>query len=1093
MADLSRRRDVMSAIFAGFCLVCAGIVDAEQDLTKLFHEVLETDGALQSSVGLNGGPLTDVELVYLHRSPVAKVPQPSSTTPPPAPSPLPPPPPPFPPPAFPLPFSGLFLDPRDKREDLEDKVKDDVEGEDEGNGEPLLRYSFSAFGRKYHLKLTRSSHLLSSKARVRVLRGREGEVEGAPDEVLPTEEHRSRFFTHVDSDITAALHSYTSNAMEGFIFSRNASLEIRPLPAHAKSPLSIALQKRGTPLSSGGEAAAAAAVLHVVKRLPLQQKRNQPKSMVIEDPRPELCPGGLGNVDPNQDHEYPQDILTIPPEEIIATEITTEGIFEKPQHPVHPTAKDLPPLLKRSRNFEISPSEEETAFEMDLSITSSNQNIGKEKIRIQGYARIPRGSSTLEREFNPILGTDMELDPIILEKRKSPMDEPYLGASRNTPPPPTSSLKKREVGSQGRASGPRGQFETILPSKRTQGRPKLDLMSRARQFEEEEEILQSLLREVEDQEEVSVPETAPATGKGLPRLLTKEDLGLPAQYPSLGQKRSSRSSLTIELGVFLDHAAFELFHPYLGSHKSLVKLVLAYVNGIQALYLHPTLGTKVKLVINYLEIMEKQPASLPHHGGDRMKLYESFKAYSKERNHEMSNSVDTRPWDMGLLLSGLNFYTGNANNRSFTTMGLAAFKGVCHPDYSAVITELGTTNSWGRPYPSSGFASVYVMAHEMGHNMGMLHDGAGNDCDIDGYIMSASRSTSGETNWSTCSRDALQNLKASCLEDDFDRVLSKYDHAQYRNLPGQKWDSFDQCRFFLRDIDATLYNATNAPSMCETVMCRSPNRIGYFKAGPALDGTFCGDGSWCVAGKCTPWPAGASPPVVVQGGWSAWHQEECQSGCLESATGVQISHRRCNNPKPQNTLQRCQGLDTSLVLCSDDKLCPKRSTVKDYATQKCQKFSKIVTDIKAVGAQAPHNPSRTWQACAIFCQTQKGTWYSPRTDLNHLNEFDTYFPDGTQCHTNAKGVRHYCQRHQCLPEGSRQVRALGDLRPERVMHVFQNAPPKSTKNNTVLEQISKIFELDSNYVPMQLEPVWENSFHHEEDEHLWMDDDYVHM
>ena len=26
-------------------------------------------------------------------------------------------------------------------------------------------------------------------------------------------------------------------------------------------------------------------------------------------------------------------------------------------------------------------------------------------------------------------------------------------------------------------------------------------------------------------------------------------------------------------------------------------------------------------------------------------------------------------------------------------------------------------------------------------------------------------------------------------------------------------------------------------------MCRSPHRIGYFKAGPALDGTFCGNSS----------------------------------------------------------------------------------------------------------------------------------------------------------------------------------------------------------------------------------------------------------
>ena len=46
---------------------------------------------------------------------------------------------------------------------------------------------------------------------------------------------------------------------------------------------------------------------------------------------------------------------------------------------------------------------------------------------------------------------------------------------------------------------------------------------------------------------------------------------------------------------------------------------------------------------------------------------------------------------------------------------MAAVSGICYPEYSAVIAELGATNDWGKPYPSAGFASVYIMAHEMGH------------------------------------------------------------------------------------------------------------------------------------------------------------------------------------------------------------------------------------------------------------------------------------------------------------------------------------------------------------------------------------------
>jgi hypothetical protein len=46
----------------------------------------------------------------------------------------------------------------------------------------------------------------------------------------------------------------------------------------------------------------------------------------------------------------------------------------------------------------------------------------------------------------------------------------------------------------------------------------------------------------------------------------------------------------------------------------------------------------------------------------------------------------------------------------------------------------------------AGFTSVYVMAHEIGHNLGMTHDHTAG-CDKDGFIMSFSRGTKGETLW----------------------------------------------------------------------------------------------------------------------------------------------------------------------------------------------------------------------------------------------------------------------------------------------------------------------------------------------------------
>ena len=314
----------------------------------------------------------------------------------------------------------------------------------------------------------------------------------------------------------------------------------------------------------------------------------------------------------------------------------------------------------------------------------------------------------------------------------------------------------------------------------------------------------------------------------------------------------------LKMAVFVGYDAYQslMVDKYnFTSDQEVTQFVTAYVDQIQSIFRQSSLGGVLFIDLVHI-VVHKSNDALPTWNGDRDKLLNSFCDYQK--------LINDRWWDLALYLTSLNLYSiSDSGVKDYDALGIAPIGGICQKSNGCVIVELGPVSESpdvvkDRIYPSGGFASTWIAAHEMAHNLGILHDGDVNHCPNNLFLMSSSRGHIGKNTWSRCSASHFSLLDVPCLMErsSFHTRIAKTMKFNVNSLPGALYNAEEQCRFFFADFNARPVNVTS--EICSTSLyCTHKGPTGFSETiatSPALEGTACAPDCICLNAICTKIP-----------------------------------------------------------------------------------------------------------------------------------------------------------------------------------------------------------------------------------------------
>uniref|UniRef100_A0AAX7TNJ6 ADAM metallopeptidase with thrombospondin type 1 motif, 18 n=1 Tax=Astatotilapia calliptera TaxID=8154 RepID=A0AAX7TNJ6_ASTCA len=466
------------------------------------------------------------------------------------------------------------------------------------------------------------------------------------------------------------------------------------------------------------------------------------------------------------------------------------------------------------------------------------------------------------------------------------------------------------------------------------------------------------------------------------RFIMPDEFAVPEVEGPGREKRSPISNrvggLNVETLVVADRKMLEKH-----GRENVTTYVLTVMNMVSSLFKDGTIGNDINIVVVSLLLLEQDPLGLTinHHADQSLNSFCQWQSGLVGKGGKRH--------DHAVLLTGLDICSWK--NEPCDTLGFAPISGMCSKYRSCTINE------------DTGLGLAFTIAHESGHNFGMIHDGEGNPCrKTEGNIMSPTLAgNNGVFSWSTCSRQYLSRFlgtaQASCLVDE-PKQIGQYKYPE--ELPGQLYGADTQCKWQFGS-KAKLCSLDFVKDICKSLWCHRTGHRCETKFMPAAEGTTCGPDMWCRRGQCVKY--GEHGPRAVHGQWSAWSQwSDCSRTC---GGGVMYRERSCTSPRPQNNGKFCSGPSRLNQLCNI-RPCPPNAV--DFRAQQCAEYNS--------------KPFRGWyykwkpytkvddeDICKLYCIAE---------DYDFFFAMSSKVKDGTSCSDHKEDV---CIDGVCEAVGCDQV------------------------------------------------------------------------